>query len=98
MSSEKDARAEHIDAADVHHDEVHAHQPPAAIVLQHDQVAEEIVGGDYEDLPKGYFLRPNFLGTFTVSLTPFTTGSTTTTFSNQHAHSDVLQRLHVLRR
>ncbi|KAH0542656.1 hypothetical protein FGG08_002979 [Glutinoglossum americanum] len=33
------------------------------ISIYHDQVAEAAKGGDVENLPKGYYLRPDFLGT-----------------------------------
>jgi hypothetical protein len=44
----------------------YTHTAEIAASLYHDQVAEVAKGGDVENLPKGYYLRPDFLGTLTV--------------------------------
>jgi hypothetical protein len=36
------------------------------VSLYHDQVAEIAKGGEVENLPRGYYLRPDFVGTLTV--------------------------------
>ncbi|KAI9785955.1 MAG: hypothetical protein M1839_008221 [Geoglossum umbratile] len=43
----------------------YTHTAKIAASLYHDQVAEVAKGGDVENLPKGYYLRPDFLGTLT---------------------------------
>jgi hypothetical protein len=51
------------------HREAAAHQmhtPPAEVALHHDAVAPEAVGGLYEEMPKGYYLSKNFIGTVVV--------------------------------
>jgi hypothetical protein len=37
------------------------------LAAKHDDVAAEVKGGMYEDMPPGYYRSPAFLGTFTVS-------------------------------
>jgi hypothetical protein len=39
---------------------------PSNVLLEHDAIAQDIVGGHLADMPPGYYTRPAFLGTFTV--------------------------------
>jgi hypothetical protein len=47
----------------------HARVAVAHVSLYHDQVAEAAKGGDVKDLPQGYYLKPDFLGTLIVRVT-----------------------------
>ncbi|EON68727.1 hypothetical protein W97_07985 [Coniosporium apollinis CBS 100218] len=45
----------------IHHVGLHAHE------IHHDLVAAEAVGGHVNDLPKGYYWSPSFIGTFVAT-------------------------------
>ena len=42
------------------------HPQHSKVLLEHDAIAQEIIGGTVADMPRGYYLRPAFVGTFTV--------------------------------
>jgi hypothetical protein len=42
------------------------HAPVAEIAIHHDKVAQEAVGGLYEEMPPGYYRSVNFIGTVVV--------------------------------
>ena len=46
----------------------YSHTPEPKIALHHDAVAAEAIGGDYEEMPKGYYTSSAFIGTMVVSV------------------------------
>jgi hypothetical protein len=44
----------------------YSHTPEPKITLHHDTVAPEAIGGEYEEMPKGYYTSPAFIGTMVV--------------------------------
>jgi len=55
---------EHQD--DIRNSPATPHAPTTIILHKKDVVAKEAIGGDYEELPKGYYWSKDFLGTLTV--------------------------------
>ncbi len=47
---------------------VHIHAAATHIALHHDAVAPEAVGGQYGDMPQGYYRSAGFIGTVIVSV------------------------------
>lgn len=60
--TKNDVGVEHHEAS---HHEMHA--APTTIALHHDAVAPEAVGGLYDEMPMGYYLSKDFIGTVIVS-------------------------------
>ena len=49
-----------------HHDEIDVEREKRRIDDLGDEVDPRAVGGEVDDLPKGYYLTPSFLGTVTA--------------------------------
>ena len=62
---DKEAQARHVEGTDA----IDSGRDVAKVVHADgttDYVDAKAIGGDYEEMPKGYFLSPQFVGTVTV--------------------------------
>lgn len=53
-----------------HHDDIHKYHDEGIAGLQQDEIAVEARGRMAQEMPKGYYRSPRFIGTYLVRTTP----------------------------